>query len=163
MSSLVFTFGTLYDDDIIKALLGSIPKNFYAVLHGYAVYRGVFSQLPQIVKDRIGSRVDPETFSFLFVKAAPKTSVVNGRVYEINLGQELILDNWEIYPDWYRKQAVTVRADNGSEHQAFIYTVNYDGEEVRNFSRVVNEPIAVIENAKAARQRTMEKFPEAFT
>jgi hypothetical protein len=80
----------------------------------------------------------------------------------MDLAQELILDHWELYPDWYRKQDVTVKASDGKEHEAIIYTVDYDGPKLDHFARVVNDLPGVISNARAARKRVMKKFPEAF-
>jgi gamma-glutamylcyclotransferase (GGCT)/AIG2-like uncharacterized protein YtfP len=158
---LVFTFGTLYVDDIIQALFGMIPKNFYANLKGYGVYKGRYAQMPEAARNKL-RHLDPDTFSFLFAKPEESRSV-EGRVYEVNLAQEMILDHWEVYPDWYRKRAVTVLAKDGQEHEAIIYTVDYEGEKLEHFDRVVNDLPGVIRNAKAARQRVIDKFPEAFT
>ena len=158
MKRLVFTFGTLYVDEIIKALFGVIPKHFYATLPGFGVYKGTYAQLPEPAQNKLKDHVDTNTFSFLFAKPDPSSSV-NGRVYEVDLEQEMILDYWEVYPDWYRKQAVKVRSEEGEEHKAIIYTVNYEGEKLEHFERVVNDLDGVIKNAKAARQRVIDKFP----
>jgi len=56
MTRLVFTFGTLYDDDIITVLLGEVPRNFYATLSGYAIYKGSFDQLPPKVRDYFAAK-----------------------------------------------------------------------------------------------------------
>ena len=52
---------------------------------------------------------------------------------------ELILDHWELYPDWYRKQAVTIRTHDGSEQEAFIYTVDYGGQKQDEIRRVITD------------------------
>ena len=165
MKRTVFTFGTLYEDNIIKALLGEIPTNFPAKLHDYSIYKAGFSPLPTKIKEFFLSRnYDPNTFSYLFVKYDPTHNfIIEGRAYSINLEQELILDHWELYPDWYRKKEVKIIDNDGKEHEAFVYTVDYDGERLEEFTRVVNDPEEVIINAKAARNRVLEKFPKAFT
>jgi gamma-glutamylcyclotransferase (GGCT)/AIG2-like uncharacterized protein YtfP len=161
MKRFVFTFGTLYVDEIIAALLGTIPKNFYASLPGYAVYKGKFAQLPVAAQNKL-RHLDPDTFSFLFAKPDPSRSL-EGRVYEVSLQQEMILDHWELYPDWYRKQAVTVHSGDGKQHEAIIYTVDYDGARLDHYERVVNDLAEVIESAKAARIRAIDQHPQAFT
>lgn len=161
MKRIVFTFGTLYDDNVIKKLLGDVPVNFYATLPGYTVYKGIFSQIPQKVQDRL-KHVNKDTFTFLFAKTDLKESYIYGRAYEINLAQEIMLDHWEIYPDWYRKKSVTIRSHDECEHEAFIYTLDYDGEKLTEYNRVINDPAEVITNAQAARKRMVEKFPETF-
>lgn len=164
MKRIVFTFGTLYEDSIIEALLGTIPQNFYATVTGYSVYRGNFSQLPSKVKDYFRAKnVDQNTFSYLFVKGDPTNNfTLKGRAYMIDLDQELILDHWELYPDWYRKKKVVIKAEDGTEHEAFLYTLDIDGERLEEFERVVNVPEKVLASAKAVRQRVIGKFPEAF-
>jgi cytochrome oxidase Cu insertion factor (SCO1/SenC/PrrC family) len=89
--------------------------------------------------------------------------VIDGRAYEISLDQELILDHWERYPEWYRKQEVSIKSEDGSMHEAFIYTLDIDGERLSEYKRVMNDPEKVLANAKATRQRVMEKFPRIFS
>lgn len=165
MKRLVFTFGTLYEDEIIKALLGKIPQNFYATLHGYSIYQAGYSQLPNKVKEFFSTRnYDLNTFSYLYVKQdSEHNSAIEGRAYYIDLEQEMILDHWELYPDWYRKKAVSIKVKDGTEHEAFVYTVDYEGKKLNDFKRVVNNPEKVIVNAKETRKRVIEKFPKAFS
>ncbi len=164
MKRLVFTFGTLYEDAIIEALLGTIPQNFYAKLTGYSLYKGNFSQVPPKVKDFFDTTgVDQNSFSYLFIKEDPHHNfVLDGRAYFIDLEQELILDHWELYPDWNRKMVVTITAEDGTTHEAFVYTQDIEGERLEEFKRVVNNPEKVLTRAKAARKRAVDKFPEAF-
>jgi hypothetical protein len=77
--------------------------------------------------------------------------------------RSLYWTHWELYPDWYRKKAVTIKAKDGIEHEAFVYTVDYDLDKLKEFKRVVNDLDQVIENAKETRKRVLEKFPKAFT
>jgi gamma-glutamylcyclotransferase (GGCT)/AIG2-like uncharacterized protein YtfP len=89
--------------------------------------------------------------------------VIDGRAYEINLDQELILDHWERYPDWYRKQSVSIKSESGSANEAFIYTLDIDGERLSEYKRVMNDPEKVLANAKATRQQVIDKFPMIFS
>src|SRR5882757_65954 len=111
MDRIVFTFGTLYEDDIIAALLGRIPHNFYATLPGHSIYEAGFSQLLPMTKKFILSKgYDPQIFSFLFLRTdqAP-ASQVEGRAYYLDPDDELVLDRWESYPDWYSKVPVVIQ------------------------------------------------------
>jgi gamma-glutamylcyclotransferase (GGCT)/AIG2-like uncharacterized protein YtfP len=164
MKRILFTFGTLYPDDIISALLGAVPPNFYATLTGYSIYKGSFEHLPSKVADFFLTRnIDKDTFSYLFAKQDTEHGfVIDGRAYEISLDQELILDHWERYPDWYRKQSVNIKSEDGSMHEAFIYTLDIDGERLIEYKRVMNELEKVLANAKATRQRVKDKFPILF-
>ncbi len=165
MNRPLFTFGTLYPDNIISALLGAVPPNFYAALTGYSIYKGTYAQLPPKVADFFLTRnIDKETFSYLFAKQdAERDFVIEGRAYDIDLNQELILDHWERYPDWYRKQSVKIKSEDGSVYDAFIYTLDIDGERLSEYNRVMNDPEKVLANAMATRQRVMEKFPRIFS
>lgn len=156
MQRLVFTFGTLYFDEVIAGLLGDVPRNFYASLPGYAIFRAGFAELPPKVKAHLAPRVDQETFAYLFAKPDKASgAVVEGRAYYIGQEQERLLDHWEVFPDWYYKQPVTVKAAGGSEHEAFIYTLKIDGERVEKVNRMVNDFDTVVAAAKAARQRVL--------
>ncbi|HCS78590.1 TPA: hypothetical protein DIV55_02500 [Patescibacteria group bacterium] len=164
LERLVFTFGTLYPDEIITALLGTIPRNFYATLSNYSIFKGGATQLPEKARLFFESRnYDPQTFSYLFAKEDIEHDyTISGRVYTVNIQQELILDHWELYPDWYRKQDVLVIDKENKSHEAFIYTLDYDGERLSEFKRVLNDPEKVLKNANATRQRVMDKFPKFF-
>lgn len=164
MKRTIFTFGTLYPDNIIEALLGTIPENFYASLSDYSIYKAGFDELSPKIKDFFISRnVDQSTFSYLFAKHDPANKfIIEGRAYSVDLDQELIIDHWELYPDWYRKKAVTITGNDGSEYDAFTYTLDIDGERLEQYQRVVNDPEKVLANAKATRARVLEKFPKAF-
>jgi hypothetical protein len=165
MNRFLFTFGTLYPDEIISALLGTVPSNFYATLTGFSIYKGAYSQLPPKVADFFLTRnINKDTFSYLFTKMDKENSfVIDGRAYEINLDQELILDHWERYPDWYRKQSVSIKSESGSANEAFIYTLDIDGERLSEYKRVMNDPEKVLANAKATRQQVIDKFPMIFS
>lgn len=86
MKRLLFTFGTLYPDNIISALLGVVPTNFYTTLTGYSIYKGTFEQLPPKISDFFLTRnIDRETFSYLYAKQdTGRGFVIDGRAYEIN-------------------------------------------------------------------------------
>ena len=158
MTSNIFTFGTLVDDEVIASLLGVVPRNFYATLDGQAVYRGTFEQLPTLVRQRL-THVDPNTFKFLFVKPKAASSQVAGRLYQVTPAQEKILDQWELFPDWYRKRTVTVTTADGASHEAFLYTLDCDGEELTDFTRVPNDREFTLDRARRTRARVLRKLP----
>jgi gamma-glutamylcyclotransferase (GGCT)/AIG2-like uncharacterized protein YtfP len=154
---IVFTFGTLYEDRVIEALLGRIPDNFYATLPAYAIYKAGFSQLPPKAKEFILTKdYDTQSFSFLFLKPEnTSTSTVSGRTYRIKPSDELALDRWENYPDWYEKQPVEIQDSDGIQHEAIIYFGNFEGEKLQRYQQVVS-------NAAKARAEVVEKYPETF-
>jgi len=160
----LFTFGTLYPDEMIKALLGEIPENFYGTLKGFSVYRGNWTQLPENIRKTFEEmNVDQSTFSYAFAKKDYRAEkVIKGRIYSISLDQELVLDHWERYPDWYRKLDVVVKDELGNEHDAFIYTLDIKGELMEKVERVLNTPEKALANAKKLNQRVADKFPSVF-
>lgn len=164
MKRTVFTFGTLYPDVMIKALLGTIPQNFYGTLEGYSVYKGAYNQLPPKIREGFDAlKVYKKTFSYLFAKPdASSRNPIEGRAYSIDFTQELILDHWERYPVWYRKREVVVNDADGKKHNAFVYTLDIEGEKVETYERVLNDPERARQNAVKMRTLVLEKHPEAF-
>jgi len=160
MDRIVFTFGTLYEDDVIAALLGKVPANFYADLSDHSIYKAGFKQLPPKAKEFILSKgYDPQTFSFLYLKSDESAAFsIKGRAYYINQEDELVLDRWEGYPDWYSKVPMTVHDDHGRVYQAFVYSGDFDGERLETYVRVVNNREKVLINARAARQEVLAKI-----
>jgi peroxiredoxin len=58
---------------------------------------------------------------------------------------------------------VTIKAKDGNKQEAFVYTLDYTGEKLKEFKRVVNDLDKVLVNAKKVRQQVIEKFPKAFS
>lgn len=160
MKRLLFTVGTLYFDDVIHALLGVVPKNFPATLTGFSLYQAGFSQLPPEIQKRFVDVVDQQTFSYVFAKPyLVSDQLLTGRAYELSIDQELIIDHWEQYPDWYRKHPVVITADDDSPHDAYIYTLDIAGVQQETLNRMVNDLALVVFEARATRERVLEKFP----
>ncbi len=63
MKRFVFTFGTLYEPQIVIALLGTEPHSFLATLHGYAVYKGTGNDLSEEMRVDIGKKRDLAHFT----------------------------------------------------------------------------------------------------
>lgn len=150
---IVFTFGTLFDPQVIKALLGEEPENFLASLEGFSIYKGKEKHLPKKVKKYLAPKYDLKNFSFLFVKPDnTENYCIQGKAYIINPKQEKILDIWEQYPNWYDKMNIIIKDSKGKEYNAYVYTVKHDGEELKNYKRIVNNFEEVIKNARLVNQ-----------
>ncbi|PJE62445.1 hypothetical protein COU88_04990 [Candidatus Roizmanbacteria bacterium CG10_big_fil_rev_8_21_14_0_10_39_6] len=149
MKRLVFTFGTLYEPQIISALLGKEPPFFMAHVEGYQVFKGTGDLLPSEIYQDISSKHDISTFSFLFAqKSTDPNASINEKVYEITTNQEIYLDWWERYPRWYRKEDIIVTEEHGKAHKAFMYTVDKTGELLETFERVQGDVNTYITGAK---------------
>lgn len=160
MKRIVFTFGTLYEPQIIKALLGMEPVNYLAVLKGYAVFQGTGKDLTSDIKTDIGNKHDLNTFTFLFAKKVEnEESLIQGKAYEISTHQELILDWWERYPKWYRKEDVKIHDLQGNTQGAFIYTVDREGKKLDKFARVQGDISVYLNGAKNLLQKINTEFP----
>jgi hypothetical protein len=162
MDRIVFTFGTLYDDDVIAALLGRVPSNFYATLSDHSIYKAGFGQLPPKAKEFILSKgYNPRTFSFLFLKPDKSSAFpIEGRAYYLNQEDELVLDRWEGYPDWYGKVPMMIQDNRGKAHQSFVYSGDFDGDRLDTYTRVVNNREKVLVNARVARQEVLAKIKD---
>lgn len=145
---------------MITALLGEIPENFYGTLSGYSMYSGNYSQLPeQLQKDFADKIIDKESFAYAFAKQDSASDfIIEGRAYYIDLNQELILDHWERYPNWYRKQEVLIKDKQNNTHKAFIYTLDINGTKMTEYKRVMNDPEKALKNAKQMREVVLKKF-----
>lgn len=160
MTRFVFTFGTLYEPDIIRALLGTEPPSFLSVIHGFGVFKGAVDDLSSEIKADISSKRDITNFSFLFAKKLnDPNKTIQGKVYEITNQQELFLDWWERYPKWYRKEVVTLTNDNGKTYEAFVYVIDKGRTPMDTFDRVQGEIVTYIESAKKLRQKVLNEFP----
>ncbi|MCR4329937.1 MAG: gamma-glutamylcyclotransferase [Candidatus Roizmanbacteria bacterium] len=160
MKRLVFTFGTLYEPKIITALLGTEPPFFLATVQGYTVYKGGSNLLPPEIYDDISSKHDMSTLSFLFAqKSTDPHAKIHGKVYEITTNQETVLDWWERYPRWYRKENITVTDKHGKEYEAFMYAIDKTGEVLETFERVQGNVETYITSAKELRKKLSKEFP----
>ncbi len=152
MNRLAFTFGTLYEPQIVTALLGTEPTSFLATLHGYAVYKGTGNDLSDEMKADIGKKRNLAHFIYLFAKKS-ESGTIEGKVHELSPDQEKIFDKWERYPMWYSKEDVTVTDEQGNQHNAFVYVINQDGEKMATFERVQGNIETYVESAKRVREK----------
>ncbi len=155
---LIFTFGTLYEPKIITALLSAEPDHFLADLKGYAVFKGTANDLSEEMKTEIAKRRDLSSFSFLFAKKVEdENSVIHGKAYTISTNQELLLDFWERYPRWYRKEDVIIEDESGKKHEAIVYTIDKDGVKLNTFERVQGDLPTYIESALLLREKILRQ------
>lgn len=156
-TKLIFVFGTLFDQRVIKKLLGKEPKSFLARLKNFSVYKGTKNHLSRELKDFFSqSGYDLNKFFFLFAKPDnSKGAVIEGKVYEVSPLEEKILDTWEHYPQWYDKIKGAAEDDKGKEHEVYVYTIDKEGEKLDNFERILNDIDDVIRNAKLIRQEVI--------
>ena len=155
LKKVVFTFGTLYEPRITKALLGELPDYFDTELVGFSIYRGGTDQLPdQVKQDIITHRGSLDGLTYHFAKPDESENVITGRAWMITDLQEKILDAWERYPAWYQKQDVQVRDKQGHLKKAIAYTQDGDGDPVdlAVFERVPGGVQEYISEAKRVRE-----------
>lgn len=157
---ILFTFGTLYEPSVISALLGYEPQSFLATVRDYAVFRGTKDDLSEEIKNDISQKRDLAKFVFLFAKKVDHSmnSKITGKAYQINAKDELIIDWWERYPKWYRKEDVEIYDNRGEIFQAVIYAVDRKGELLTDYSRNPYDLTSLIENAKQIRNRVKSEF-----
>ncbi len=154
---LLFTFGTLFEPDVISALLGYEPKHFPAILKDYAVYQGTKDDLPEEIKEDIKQKRDLENFVFLFAKKVDPSlhSQILGKAYYITQNDEHIIDLWERYPAWYQKEAVEAEDDQGRKHPAFVYVINKEGVLMHEFQRNPYELTSILKSAQTLHEKVM--------
>lgn len=106
------------------------------------------------MKTEIAKRRDLSSFSFLFAKKVDdENSIIHGKAYSISTDQELILDFWERYPRWYRKEDVIIEDKSGKKHKATVYVIDKDGVRLDTFERVQGDLQTYIESATRLRKK----------
>ncbi|HKZ49648.1 MAG TPA: gamma-glutamylcyclotransferase family protein [Candidatus Nanoarchaeia archaeon] len=131
--SIMFGFGTLRDTDYVGSILGTVPKNFDAVLEGYELFvqQGTDEHIPQFVKNVLANNWDLEKFRSLYPRKTGE-GVLPGRAYYLTSEQEKKLDMWEFCEPggWYHKEDVTIKDAKGKQYRAFVYTMNCPGKKI---------------------------------
>jgi hypothetical protein len=157
---ILFTFGTLYEPQIISAMLGHEPVNFLATLEDYAVFKGTKDDLSREIKTDIKQKRDLDTFVFLFAKKVDRTlhSHISGKAYYVTVHEELIIDWWERYPKWYRKDDVEIQNNTGEKFQAIVYVTDGIGKLLDNFDRVQGDVVSYVQRAKELRSKVKTIF-----
>ncbi len=149
-----FVFGTLYEDKILKALLGYVPKSYEATLQGYGVFRGKGNDIPEQVRETIAASHNLEDFNFLFARKDKKNDMkIQGKVLEINEHDEKLFDIWERYPAWYGKDAVYVVDARRMIHEVNVYAINMPGEYLPVYKRVQGNIKTYVQAAKNHRTK----------
>ena len=148
MSSYIFTFGTLYEPRIIQALLGEMPPNELGYVSGYAVSKGIETDLPKKIKDDLSKKHRLSDFSFLYAhKTNNQRDKINGKIYKLTKKQESILDAWERYPIWYKKDKTIVTTTGSKLVQSIIYIIDNPGKAIKRYKRVNGDMETYIKNA----------------
>ena len=157
---ILFTFGTLYEPQIISVMLGHEPANFLATLKDYAVFKGTKDDLSEEIKADIRQKRDLDNFAFLYAKNVDPTlhSQITGKAYYVTAKEEFIIDWWERYPKWYRKEDVEIQNIKGEKFQAIVYVIDRDGKPLDNFERVQGDIASYIQRAKDLRIKVQTIF-----
>jgi hypothetical protein len=158
MKKLVFTFGTLYEQKIISALLGAVPHNFLAKVEGYAVYQGKAADAPEEIRQELLKKWNLDEFTFLYAKKVVGTAIF-GKAYEIDTDQELILDYYEKYPNWYRKEDIEIIDTKEHKHEGYMYAYDKGGKRVDSFERVQGDLNMYIKIGKEIQKKVLNTFP----
>ncbi|MFO0704159.1 MAG: gamma-glutamylcyclotransferase family protein [Patescibacteria group bacterium] len=148
-----FVFGTLFDEDILAALIERIPKNCEAVLHGYGVFLGDSKSLNEDLKKDIGSKRDLSTFSFLFAKKSTQNEEIKGKIVELEHNEENFFDAWERCPKWYQKEKATATDSEGVKHEVCVYVQNIDGKRLNSFERIQGDKKSYVDAAKRLHEK----------
>jgi gamma-glutamylcyclotransferase (GGCT)/AIG2-like uncharacterized protein YtfP len=160
----VFCYGIFYEPEIIKALLGRVPKFITGELRGYDFFQGFTKDLTPEAKQIIEKECNLDEYSFLFLKKTNHTNaVVEGKLYKIDEKDELLLDSYELYPLFYRKQTVSIVDEHNQKHKGYIYTQDIEGVPYSNaYKRVVNNIDEVKVNVAQYRKRIIKQYSNFF-
>jgi gamma-glutamylaminecyclotransferase len=99
-STLLFVYGTLRIGGANHHLLeGALSHGQARTIDPYALYLG----------------------DYPYVAKSPPVSPIVGEVYAVDARILELVDDLEEHPDWYRREPVQVRLDNGGQLTAWLY------------------------------------------
>lgn len=99
-STLLFVYGTLRRGGSNHHLLqDALFLGLARTIAAYALYLG----------------------DYPYVAKSPPVSPIVGEVYAVDARTLALVDNLEEHPDWYRREPVQARLDNGGQLTAWLY------------------------------------------
>jgi hypothetical protein len=96
---LYFGYGANAHKDMIKALVGRVPRGFKARLDNYGLFIQPWSKISSKAKKTLKNNWDKKFSSYIAVPL--KGSLIWGTAWEITKEERAIIGKWELHYKWY--------------------------------------------------------------
>ena len=113
---LYFGYGANAHKDMIKALVGRVPKGFKTKLENYGLFIQSWLDIPLEVKKILQESWDDKFSSYIAVPL--KGAVVFGTAWEITEQERAIIGEWELHHKWYLPVKVKLINEKGKSFKA---------------------------------------------
>jgi len=96
-----FGYGADRDADMMKAIVGRVPKGEKAVISGFELCIQSFNDVPFKARKIIAKSWDHSFKSYVIRPVLDMNSVVTGTMWTLTPLERKLIDNWEITGLWY--------------------------------------------------------------
>lgn len=113
---IYFGYGANAHRDMIKALVGRVPKGFKAKLKDYGLFIQSWLDIPLEAKQTL-KEVWDDTFSS-YIAVPLKGAVVWGTAWELTERERAIIGAWELHHKWYIPVKIKLADEKGKSFEA---------------------------------------------
>lgn len=128
-----FGYGADRDPEMMKAIVGRVPKGEEAAISGFELCVQSLADVPFKAQQIIKQSWDHSFKSYAIRPARDMTSVVTGTMWELTPRERKLIDNWELTGLWYDVFFIA----KGAPHPVNI-----------ELQIIQNQPIRSIENGR---------------
>lgn len=114
----VFVYGTLKKGGYFSEVLT------HSTFEGYATTVDKFTMWVQIKEGKGGN------MTFPWLQNTDQGARVLGEIYEVDLPTLVMVDRIEGHPNFFNRELYDVIMEDGTNHQAYIYTLDQVGQEL---------------------------------
>ena len=113
---LYFGYGANAHKDMIKALVGRVPKGFKAKLEDYGLFLQSWLDIPLEAKKTLEEVWDEKFSSYIAVPL--KKTEVWGTAWKITPRKRAVIGEWELHHKWYLPVKIKVLNEKGKVFEA---------------------------------------------
>lgn len=126
MNSFVefFGYGADRDPEMMKAIIGRVPKGYPAVLEGFELCVQTWDEIPKEAKKILSPPWDHNFSSYILRPTLKPFKKVRGIIWLITPHERKLIDNWEITGKWYQVFLLRIKTNDDIPKQIEIQVVN---------------------------------------
>ena len=135
-----FGYGADRDPEMMKAIIGRVPKGYPATLEGFELCVQTWEEIPEEAKKILSPPWDSSFSSYILRPTLKPFKKVRGTIWLITPHERKLIDNWELVGKWYQVFFLHIRTHDDLPKQIEIQVVNdqkikkvVHGEYYKNF------------------------------
>ncbi len=151
-----FGYGTDRDPEMMKTIIGRLPKGYPATIEGFELCVQSWDEIPEEARKILSPPWDNNFKSYVLRPTLKQNKRVRGTVWLITPQERKLIDNWELVGKWYHVFVLRINTHDNLPKQIEIQVI-YDqnikkvvhGEYYRNYIASKSKILDLAEKARS--------------